>query len=80
MRPSFLFLLLALVIVNAVIVCNGNKLLKMKYYQKACDSVDDIVRDITWRKVAEDPSFAAKLLRLHYHDCFVRVCLYTFKY
>nr|XP_017250959.1 PREDICTED: peroxidase 24-like [Daucus carota subsp. sativus] len=74
MRPSFLFLLLALVIVNAVIVCNGNKLLKMKYYQKACDSVDDIVRDITWRKVAEDPSFAAKLLRLHYHDCFVRGC------
>ncbi|KAL8100309.1 hypothetical protein AgCh_032527 [Apium graveolens] len=46
----------------------------MKYYHKACNSVDDIVRDITWRKVAENPSFAAKLLRLHYHDCFVRGC------
>lgn len=46
----------------------------MKYYHKSCDSVNDIVRDITWRKVAENPSFAAKLLRLHYHDCFVRGC------
>ncbi|XP_074382118.1 peroxidase 24-like [Apium graveolens] len=74
MRPSFMLLLLTLVMVNSVMVCNGNKLLKMKYYRKTCSSVESIVRDITWRKVAENSSFAPKLLRLHYHDCFVRGC------
>ncbi|KAK1387655.1 Peroxidase [Heracleum sosnowskyi] len=74
MRPSFMLLLLALVLVNSVLVCNGKKLLKMKYYRKTCSSVESIVRDITWRKVAENSSFAPKLLRLHYHDCFVRGC------
>lgn len=74
MRPSFILLLLTLVIINSVMVCNGKKLLKMKYYRKTCSSVESIVRDITWRKVAENSSFAPKLLRLHYHDCFVRVC------
>ncbi|KAM0014095.1 putative peroxidase [Helianthus debilis subsp. tardiflorus] len=50
--------------------------LKMKYYQNLCRSVsvEDTVRDIVWSKVSADPAMAAKLLRLHYHDCFVRGC------
>ncbi|CAN4099633.1 unnamed protein product [Withania somnifera] len=46
----------------------------MNYYHKSCPSVETIVREITWSKVAADPTLAAKLLRLHYHDCFVRGC------
>lgn len=79
MRPSFIVLLLiSLTILKTVMVCNGDKLLKMKYYQKSCRSVDRIVSDITWRKAAENPRLAAKLLRLQYHDCFVRVYIYSF--
>ncbi|KAF5795696.1 putative peroxidase [Helianthus annuus] len=50
--------------------------LKMKYYQNLCRSVsvENTVRDIVWSKVSADPAMAAKLLRLHYHDCFVRGC------
>ncbi|MFS7962210.1 putative peroxidase [Helianthus anomalus] len=50
--------------------------LKMKYYQNLCRSVsvEDTVRDIVWSKVSADPAMSAKLLRLHYHDCFVRGC------
>ncbi|KAL1803838.1 hypothetical protein ACET3Z_032485 [Daucus carota] len=44
------------------------------FMASTCSSVESIVRDITWRKVAENASFAPKLLRLHYHDCFVRGC------
>ncbi|XP_076957761.1 peroxidase 24-like [Bidens hawaiensis] len=56
--------------------CNGGGGLKMKYYEKQCDliSVEDTVREIVWSKVAANPAMAAKLLRLHYHDCFVRGC------
>ncbi|KAF5736915.1 hypothetical protein HS088_TW14G01070 [Tripterygium wilfordii] len=46
--------------------------LKMMFYER-CSHVETIVRDITWSKVADDSTLAAKLLRLHYHDCFVRV-------
>ncbi|MFS8002927.1 putative peroxidase [Helianthus anomalus] len=51
--------------------------LQVQYYQNRCGSmgwVEKTVKDIVWRKVAADPTLAAKLLRLHYHDCFVRGC------
>lgn len=52
--------------------------LKMNFYGKLCRldrlvTVESTVRQIVWSKVSADPSMAAKLLRLHYHDCFVRV-------
>lgn len=60
-------------------ICNAdNKKLKMNYYHKSCPSVEKIVKEITWSKVAADPTLAAKLLRLHYHDCFVRVRIFFF--
>nr|GEW03182.1 peroxidase 24-like [Tanacetum cinerariifolium] len=44
--------------------------------EKRCDpiSVEDTVREIVWTKVDANSAMAAKLLRLHYHDCFVRGC------
>ncbi|XP_027164811.1 peroxidase 24-like [Coffea eugenioides] len=48
--------------------------LQRNYYRKSCRGVEQIVRDITWRNVSANPSLAPKLLRLHYHDCFVRGC------
>lgn len=47
--------------------------LKMGYYEQSCPSVETVVRDITWSNVAAKPFLAAKLLRLHFHDAFVRV-------
>ncbi|KAK2992682.1 hypothetical protein RJ640_014932 [Escallonia rubra] len=58
-------------VLRAVRVCNGSRL-KMMYYSRSCPSVHFIVRNITWNNVAANPSLAAKLLRLHYHYCFVR--------
>lgn len=53
-------------------VCNGGKL-KKDFYGKDCPRLEETVRQITWEKVGENRSVAAKLLRLHFHDCFVRV-------
>uniref|UniRef100_A0A2N9EU57 Peroxidase n=1 Tax=Fagus sylvatica TaxID=28930 RepID=A0A2N9EU57_FAGSY len=73
MRPSFLVLFVSLLVLTVVEVCKGEGLRK-KFYHKNCSQVEEIVRNITWNKVAAEPSLAAKLLRLHYHDCFVRGC------
>ncbi|XP_009588152.1 peroxidase 24 [Nicotiana tomentosiformis] len=70
-QSNLVFLLLVTVV--AFGICNADKL-KMNYYHKSCPSVERIVREITWSRVAADPSLPAKLLRLHYHDCFVRGC------
>ncbi|KAM7463021.1 hypothetical protein LguiA_031142 [Lonicera macranthoides] len=51
--------------------CNGGEL-KLKYYHKSCPAAEFISQAITWDKVDANPSLPVKLLRLHYHDCFVR--------
>ncbi|KAM1171685.1 hypothetical protein ACFXTH_022029 [Malus domestica] len=76
MRPSINVVLVSLlVLVDVVSVCNGGLgELSLVFYHKSCPEIGRIVRNITWSKVAENPTMAAKLLRMHYHDCFVRGC------
>jgi len=51
----------------------SNPGLAYNFYQKSCPSVDSIVRSVTWAQVAANPALPARLLRLHFHDCFVKV-------
>ncbi|XP_008223147.1 PREDICTED: peroxidase 24 [Prunus mume] len=69
---NFVFVSL-LVLIEVVSVCNG-RVLSPAFYRRSCPQIGRIVRSITWSKVAANPTLAAKLLRLHYHDCFVRGC------
>ncbi|XP_026458534.1 peroxidase 24-like [Papaver somniferum] len=48
--------------------------LKMDFYKEACTDVENIVETVTWKNTGADASLGAKLLRLHFHDCFVRGC------
>lgn len=47
--------------------------LEVGYYSKTCPNVEAIVRDEMEKIIAAAPSLAGPLLRLHFHDCFVRV-------
>ncbi|KAI4345504.1 hypothetical protein L6164_012620 [Bauhinia variegata] len=71
MRPMHIAFLVTYLLLTLG-VCNGAKLHLQKI--KGCPRVKTIVRDIIWDKVRNDTTLAAKLLRLHYHDCFVRGC------
>jgi peroxidase len=44
-----------------------------KFYSQSCPSVEDVVRKEMVRALSLAPSLAGPLLRVHFHDCFVRV-------
>ena len=47
--------------------------LQVGYYRKTCTNVEAIVRGEMEKIISAAPSLAGPLLRLHFHDCFVRV-------
>jgi peroxidase len=47
--------------------------LEIGFYSKTCPQVEEIVRGEMVKIIAAAPSLAGPLLRLHFHDCFVRV-------
>lgn len=52
--------------------CQGGDLRK-NFYKQNCSSAEAIVQKATWDHVAANPAVPARLLRMHFHDCFVRV-------
>ncbi|RYQ80006.1 hypothetical protein Ahy_Scaffold1g106705 isoform B [Arachis hypogaea] len=45
-----------------------------QYYVKSCPRAQEIVKSIVAKAVAKETRMAASLLRLHFHDCFVKGC------
>ncbi|XP_065860132.1 peroxidase 24-like [Euphorbia lathyris] len=73
-RDGLLFIMISvIVILESVRVCNGAGL-SDDFYKKSCPDVELIVRNITWNRAATNSVLGAKLLRMHFHDCFVRGC------
>lgn len=72
MAPVLILALLVSFVVSVPVGVEGNKL-KMHFYKVSCPNAEDIVRNVTWTLTNANPDLAPDLLRLHYHDCFVRV-------
>ncbi|KAK4716629.1 hypothetical protein R3W88_014967 [Solanum pinnatisectum] len=67
--PRLVFLLILAIIP----LCNAQGL-KLGYYEKTCPGAEAIVEKATSHYISRAPTLAAPLLRMHFHDCFVRGC------
>ncbi|KAK9164239.1 hypothetical protein Syun_005141 [Stephania yunnanensis] len=45
-----------------------------QFYEHSCPKAPEIVKSIVAKAVAKEARMAASLLRLHFHDCFVKGC------
>lgn len=54
------------------VASTGNSL-SLNYYEKTCPDVEFIVAKTVKAASAVDKTVPAAILRLHFHDCFIRV-------
>ncbi|XP_055824248.1 peroxidase 3-like [Solanum dulcamara] len=56
----------------ARIVGSSHAQLQLNFYAKSCPQAEKIIQDYVQKQIPNAPCLAAALLRLHFHDCFVR--------
>ncbi|XP_058770246.1 peroxidase 3-like [Vicia villosa] len=66
-------LVACMILLSFFLGCQGSSLSK-NFYQHSCPQAADIIKSKTLQHVAANPVLPAKLIRLHFHDCFVRGC------
>lgn len=54
----------------------SNAQLDPSFYNSTCSNVDSIVRGVLTNVSQSDPRMLGSLIRLHFHDCFVQVCVF----
>ncbi|XP_043719896.1 peroxidase 72-like [Telopea speciosissima] len=53
---------------------NNGGYLYPQFYDHSCPKAQEIVKSVVAKAVAKETRMAASLLRLHFHDCFVKGC------
>ncbi|KAM0937080.1 putative peroxidase [Dioscorea sansibarensis] len=48
--------------------------LQLGFYSKTCPKAEQLIQEFVKEHISNVPSLAAPLLRMHFHDCFVRGC------
>ncbi|XP_042487649.1 peroxidase 64 [Macadamia integrifolia] len=48
--------------------------LSLNYYEKTCPGFESAITDVVKKAAANDKTVPAALLRMHFHDCFIRGC------
>ncbi|KAJ6366446.1 hypothetical protein OIU77_002933 [Salix suchowensis] len=69
---TVLFLYLALAFLLVELTNAGG--LQLGFYQRTCPGAELIVHQTLYRYISRDRTLAASLLRMHFHDCFIRGC------
>lgn len=55
------------------LVCSQGHALSLNYYEKTCPNFESIITEVVKEATKKDKTVPAALLRMHFHDCFIRV-------
>lgn len=67
-------LLVCLVVLNTVLPFTVAQQTQVHFYRETCPQAEVLVRSVVQKWFLKDKSIPAGLLRLHFHDCFIRGC------
>ncbi|OIT34984.1 PREDICTED: peroxidase 27-like [Nicotiana attenuata] len=71
---TFKFLSFLILQIFCILKVANSQGVEVGFYQKTCPNVEAIVKETTSHYISRAPTLAAPLLRMHFHDCFVRGC------
>ncbi|KAH7658818.1 Peroxidase protein [Dioscorea alata] len=71
---TFFFVLTTLLLSPLVCIASTDGNLDPKFYDHSCPKAKKIIQSIIAEAVTKEARMAASLLRLHFHDCFVKGC------
>lgn len=73
---------ISLLVVLVLLQCRnlGAQQLQVGFYKNTCNVVESIIREEVIRAFLQDKGNAAGLVRLHFHDCFVRASIHIYIY
>lgn len=72
MKKSITFSVLA-VLLTVFSLADSYGGLKVGYYSHRCPQAESIISRTVSKALKKDPTLAAAMIRMHFHDCFVRV-------